>query len=161
PDDVLVQDLPDLLGLGNAAQVRVALLVELLLDDLVAQLDALVADVNAGTGDQLLDLLLHLAAEGALELALLIAELEHDASPSSLRSGVFPLLLSAADAVDDTVFHRLFGGHVEIALGVFLHLLDGLAGVLRQDLVDDPLQPQDLPGFNLDLGRLTPRSAPR
>src|SRR5690606_24429411 len=97
PDDVLVQDLPDLLGLGNAAQVRVALLVELLLDDLVAQLDALVADVNAGTGDQLLDLLLHLAAEGALELALLIAELEHDASPSSLRSGVFPLLLSAAD----------------------------------------------------------------
>ena len=38
-----------------------------LFDDLVAQLDALVADVDAGAGDQLLHLLLALAAERALE----------------------------------------------------------------------------------------------
>ena len=41
---------------------------ELLVDDLVAEIDALVADVDARPGDQLLDLPLRLAAEGAEEL---------------------------------------------------------------------------------------------
>src|SRR5213076_1602722 len=40
---------------------------ELFLDDLVAEVDALVADVHAGSGDQLLDLLLRLPAERALQ----------------------------------------------------------------------------------------------
>ena len=42
--------------------------VELLVDDLVAEIDALVADVDAGAGDQLLDLPLGLAAEAAEKL---------------------------------------------------------------------------------------------
>jgi hypothetical protein len=41
---------------------------QLLVDDLVAEVDALVADVDAGPGDQLLDLALRLAAEAAEEL---------------------------------------------------------------------------------------------
>jgi GNAT superfamily N-acetyltransferase len=41
---------------------------QLLVDDLVAEVDALVADVDAGSGDQLLDLALRLAAEAAEEL---------------------------------------------------------------------------------------------
>ena len=41
---------------------------ELLVDDLVAEVDALVADVDAGPGDQLLDLTLALSAEAAEEL---------------------------------------------------------------------------------------------
>jgi hypothetical protein len=41
---------------------------ELLVDDLVAEVDALVADVDAGPGDQLFDLPLRLAAEATEEL---------------------------------------------------------------------------------------------
>jgi hypothetical protein len=41
---------------------------QLLVDDLVAEVDALVADVDPGAGDQLLDLALRLAAEAAEEL---------------------------------------------------------------------------------------------
>jgi hypothetical protein len=41
---------------------------ELLVDDLVAEVDALVADVDAGPGDQLFDLALRLPAEAAEEL---------------------------------------------------------------------------------------------
>ena len=45
---------------------------ELLVDDLVTEIDALVADVDAGPGDQLLDLPLALAAEAAEELLVAV-----------------------------------------------------------------------------------------
>src|SRR5699024_8024360 len=69
PDDVFIEEVADF---GGARQTVVALVLrrgdaQLLLDDLVAQLDALVADVHAGPGDELLDLLLALPAEGALQ----------------------------------------------------------------------------------------------
>jgi hypothetical protein len=41
---------------------------ELLIDDLVAEVDALVTDVDTGAGDQLFDLPLRLAAKAAEEL---------------------------------------------------------------------------------------------
>src|SRR3712207_8442680 len=50
---------------------------ELLFDDLVAQVDALVADVHAGARDELLDLLLRLAAEGALQQVTAVADPRH------------------------------------------------------------------------------------
>ena len=68
PDDVLVQDRVDLLGLRQAVDVERRRRGELLVDDLVAEIDALVADVDAGAGDQLLDLALRLAAEAAEKL---------------------------------------------------------------------------------------------
>jgi hypothetical protein len=68
PDDVLVQDLPDLLRLGEVLELEGRRSGELLVDDLVAEIDALVADVDAGAGDQLLYLSLRLAAEAAEEL---------------------------------------------------------------------------------------------
>jgi hypothetical protein len=46
--------------------------LELLVDDLVAEVDALVADVDPGPRDQLLDLALRLAAEAAEELLVRI-----------------------------------------------------------------------------------------
>jgi hypothetical protein len=68
PDHVLVQDLVDLARLGEVLQLERRRCGELLVDDLVAEIDALVADVYAGAGDQLLDLALRLAAEAAEEL---------------------------------------------------------------------------------------------
>ena len=89
-DHILVEDVVDLFGLRNVPQpeVLVDVLVELFFDDLVAELDALVADVDAGACDQLAHLLLRLAAEAALQLTFLIPESEH-----RRRSGTPPRLL--------------------------------------------------------------------
>jgi hypothetical protein len=67
-DDVLVQDLVDLDRLREVLELEGGRGGELLIDDLVAEVDALVADVDAGTGDQLLDLSLRLPAEAAEKL---------------------------------------------------------------------------------------------
>ncbi len=75
-DHVLVEEREDLLRLRKLVELQLGGLGELFLDDLVAQVDALVADVDAGTGDQLLDLLLALPAEGALQ-QVGIPELRH------------------------------------------------------------------------------------
>ncbi len=63
-----------LAGLGQA-----------LLDDLVAELHALVADVDARSRDQLLDLLLALPAEGALEQIRALADACHGSLPEVVR----------------------------------------------------------------------------
>jgi hypothetical protein len=70
PDDVLVQDRVDLLRLGERLELEARRGRQLLVDDLVAEIDALVADVDAGAGDQLLDLPLGLPTETAEELLI-------------------------------------------------------------------------------------------
>jgi len=42
-----------------------------------------------------------------------------------------------------------------------VHHLDGLAGVVREDLVDAAADPEDLLGVDLDVGGLTAESAAR
>jgi hypothetical protein len=66
-DHVLIERAADRLRVEGEARLRIlrcggpAILVE----DVLAELDALVADVDAGPGDQLVDLVLALPAEGA------------------------------------------------------------------------------------------------
>jgi hypothetical protein len=67
-DHVLVEDVVDLPGLREVLELEGGWCGELFIDDLVAEVDALVTDVNAGAGDQLLDLALRLPAEAAEEL---------------------------------------------------------------------------------------------
>jgi hypothetical protein len=69
-DDVLVQDVVDLDRLRKALELEAGRGGELLVDDLVTEIDALVADIDARSGDQLLDLALRLAAEGAEQLLI-------------------------------------------------------------------------------------------
>jgi hypothetical protein len=78
-DDVLLEEREDLARLGQVevGDDAVRRLGHALFDDLVAELDALVADVDAGTGDQLLHLLLALAAEGALEQVGALTDASH------------------------------------------------------------------------------------
>src|SRR3990172_1259436 len=63
----------------------------------------------------------------------------------------FPAL---EDDVDDAVILRLTGRHPEVAIGVDLDLLEGPPGVKGQDLVHLVLDPDDLAGMDLDVGRL-------
>ena len=66
-DDVLVEELADLDRLGQLVPLDLVGLGQFLFDDLVTEVDALIADVHAGTGDELLDLLLRLPTERTLE----------------------------------------------------------------------------------------------
>src|SRR5205823_8857114 len=84
PDHVLVEDLLDLRGLRDRGRRgETLLLVTLLGDDVVAEVDALVADVNRRSGDQLADLVLALPAEGAHEVAgAIVTVLRHCGPPT-------------------------------------------------------------------------------
>ena len=66
-DDIAVEELEDLVRLRQLGEGHLFGVGELLFDDLVAQLDALIADVHTGPGDELLHLLLRLTAEAALQ----------------------------------------------------------------------------------------------
>src|SRR5438132_12552948 len=63
--------------------------------------------------------------------------------------------------VDDSVLLALLRGHDEVAIGALLHLLDGLARVLGEDLVEQLAVAEDLLGLDLDVDRLTLRAAVR
>ena len=67
--------------MGRFSSSKVGGSGELLVDDLVAEIDALVADVDAGAGDQLLDLTLRLPAEGAEKLLVGVGWACHGLSP--------------------------------------------------------------------------------
>jgi hypothetical protein len=92
-DDVLLEDRVDLLRLREVLELEARGGGELLVDDLVAEIDALVADVDAGPGDQLLDLALGLPAEAAEKLFVGISgtcqrSLLRKSVPGRLRSQV-------------------------------------------------------------------------
>jgi hypothetical protein len=76
-DDVVVQDAVDVARTRQIVEIELGRSRELLVDDLVTEVDALVADVDAGAGDQLLDLPLALAAEAAEQLLVAVARPRH------------------------------------------------------------------------------------
>src|SRR3954447_8581196 len=80
PDHIAVEELVDLFRLGQLVELDVGAFGQLLFDDLVAQVDALVADVDAGACDEFLDLLLALPAEGALEQVATVTDACHSIS---------------------------------------------------------------------------------
>ena len=82
-DDVVVEERSDLAWVRHLVERQLAGLGELFFDDLVAEIDALVTDVDAGTGDQLLDLLLRLAAERTLQQFAGVTEFRHLCRPLS------------------------------------------------------------------------------
>ena len=76
-DHVALEEIANLDGLGQLVELDVIGVSELLFDDLVAQVDAFVADVHAGTRDELLDLLLALSAERALQQVTAVSDARH------------------------------------------------------------------------------------
>ena len=89
-DDVVVQEGEDLSWLGELVEVEVGRLGQFLFDDFVAEVDALIADIDTRTGDELLDLLLRLAAERAFQQLAAVTELRHVACLAVLVSVLDP-----------------------------------------------------------------------
>ena len=172
----------DLLRLGQLVELQLGGLGELLLDDLVAEVDALVADVHAGAGDELLDLLLALPAERALQ-QVRIAELRHRAAslldePSDRalsgpgRVGCYaPFELAAASSaviprlvmISSTTPYSLASSAVRMkSRSVSLRdLLERLARVLAISSLEQLAVARDLLGLDLDVDRLALRAAVR
>src|SRR6202044_3150609 len=80
-DHVRVEELLDLPRLGQAVPLELGGVGELFLDDLVTEVDALVAYVHAWAGDELLDLLLALTAERALQQVPTVTDACHPDTP--------------------------------------------------------------------------------
>ena len=87
-DDVVVEDGVDVPRAREVVEVERDRGGQLLVDDLVAEIDALVADVDAGAGDELLHLALALAAEAAEQLLVSVARSGH-VSPFTPNSPVW------------------------------------------------------------------------
>ena len=86
PNDVVVQEFKNFNRLGKFFERQLAGFGEFLFDDLVTQVNALVADVDTRTSDQFLDLLLGLPAKRALQKFATISELGHVWVPLGLLS---------------------------------------------------------------------------
>src|ERR1700728_3432751 len=135
PDDVVIEEIEYLARLGQILEAQLGRLVALLGDDVVAQVDALVTDVDTWAGDQLLDLFLRLSAETALDEIPALSELRHQIALPSV-----PMVLRGADGlewrhrprcddfVDHSVRDRFIRSHDEVAVRVLGDLLLGLPG---------------------------------
>ena len=84
-DDVLLEDGSRSPWASGGSRGRRSGSGELLVDDLVTEIDALVADVDARPGDQLLDLPLRLSAEAAEELLVGVGQACHQGCATRVR----------------------------------------------------------------------------
>ncbi len=77
----------------------------------------------------------------------------------ALREGLFDVATLTEHFVHETVFHRFLGAHEVVAFGILGNLLDGLASVAGQYLVETLPDEQDLPGVDLDVRGLALEAA--
>ena len=78
-DDVTLEKLADLGRLGQLVEFYVVGIGEFLFDDLVAQVNAFIADIYARARNELLNLLLTLSAERALQQVTAVSNARHGA----------------------------------------------------------------------------------
>src|SRR6185503_2835517 len=100
--DVVVEDGVDVPRARQRVEVERRRSGQLLVDDLVAEIDALVADVDPRACDELLDLSLTLAAEGAEQLLVAVTRARH-VSPFTRKSSARLPLTVLDHVVDDPV----------------------------------------------------------
>ena len=76
-DDIALEEFADFDGLGQLVELDVVSVGEFLFDDLVAQVYAFIADIDAGARNELFDLLLTLPAERALQQVTAVSNARH------------------------------------------------------------------------------------
>ena len=92
-DDVIIEESSNLTRIRQVVEAELGRFGEFLFDDLVAEIYALVADVDARARNELLDLLLRLTAKRTLQQLACVTEFGHCCYPST--SNEFVVLHSA------------------------------------------------------------------
>src|SRR5262249_55262620 len=157
PNHVLVENSLDFRRLGHRGGLAEGLFtVGFLGNDVVAEVDTLIADVDCRAGNQFTDFILALAAEGATQVARAVFMLRHTPSRSSLGGPPANDYL-----IDQSVFNRLDRSHDVIAIGIPFDLPEILTGVLHENIIDLLARAEKLFGVNLYVACLTLRSAQR
>src|ERR1700722_14000315 len=157
PNYVLIEYALDLGRLGHRRGLAEGfLVVGFFRDDVVTKIDAFVADIDRGTGDQFAYFVLTLAAERAHQVARAVIMLGHVASHGSLGGPPANDYL-----INQSIFNRLFWREEHIAIGVLLNLLQLLSRMTHDDPVEFLADPQNLARLNIDIGCLSLRAAER
>lgn len=125
--------------------------------NVMTDVNAFAADVDAGAGDHVFDFVAGSAAEAA-DLRFFIFSV-HGLSPLFLCH--FRQLIAGEDMVDEAIVLRHLGCHEIIAFGVVFDGFKGLSAVLGKDAVQFFAQAEDLSRMDLDLGRLSLYAAQR
>ena len=144
-DHVLVEELLDFLRHGQRRPDAPVVEPVVVRDDVVADLDALVADEDGGARNELADVVLIFVTERAPQDFVFAFCFDHN---GGLRP--FPDYI-----INDTVFLALVGIHDVVPLGVLHNPLDRLTRVVDENLVQPLPHPQNLPRGDVDVGRLT------
>ena len=125
--------------------------------NVMTDVNAFAADVDAGSGDHVFDFVAGSAAEAA-DLRFFIFSV-HGLSPLFLCH--FRQLIAGEDVVDEAIVFRHLGCHEIIAFGVVFDGFEGLSAVLGKDAVQFFAQAEDFSRMDLDLGRLSLYAAQR
>jgi len=145
-NDILIEDVINLFGDGQFGGFALASgLLDFLSDDVVAEIDTLVANKDGGPSNELSDLVLAFTAKGAIEQltavarTVVVCHLEprlvlqldrHNLDTFHQTLQVAKQLTTADDFVNQSILHTLFSTHEAIALSVTLYHLHGLSCVL-------------------------------
>lgn len=160
-DDVLIDIFFDLFRCRHLGVSRFFALLcfvfPLFQKNVMTDVDAFAADVDAGASDHVFDFVAGSAAEAA-DLRFFIFSV-HGLSPLFLCH--FRQLIASEDMVDETIVLRHLGCHEIVAFGVVFDGFKGLSAVLGKDAVQFFAQAEDLSRMDLDLGRLSLYAAQR
>src|SRR5215472_5902031 len=150
-DHILVEDALDFGRLGYCGGLAEGLFaVGLLGDDIVTEVDALVADIDRGAGNQLADFVLALPTKRANQVARTVVMLGHTASGGSVGGPPANDYL-----INQAIFNCVCRSHDEIAIGILLYSTQVLTGVSREDLIHLLARANDLARLYLNVHRLT------
>ena len=144
PDHIFIQKTLDLLRLRQRGPRRDRRRLLVIIDDLVADVDALIANINARAGDQLSDVVLRFAAKGAGK-KFFGCGIRHEVGDISARGqcseSVRPFSVSITATTSPGVRSLRRSGHIlwpdrrqdAVAFDVFLDLIERLSAVMRED----------------------------
>jgi len=109
-DDIFVEEGFDLGGPGERRAVGCRLLLRVVTDDLDADVDALIADVDSGSGDQFFDFILAFATEAAAQSVIPSSHSAESSTSIDKRIYLFPRYGGGLDSGRESVKWR----HIEV-----------------------------------------------
>ena len=155
-DYVFVEVALDIVGLRQYLIAGLGFVDTILGNDVQADLNAFVADVNGGPGNQLAHLMLALAAKAAPQHVTVA--LGHQTLLNPLynkrtlgTAAAAPLFPGNNDFVNQAILQGALRLENEIAVRICVDLFDWLTRMQGDDLVETLAHPHDVLGVNIDV----------